>query len=345
MTMMTSPFVAQPMPLNRLMYRVIGALIPGVAVATWAFGIGVLVQVALAISVALATEALCLNLRRYPVRPYLADGSAVLTGCLLALSIPPLAPWWLVVLGTLIAVGFVKHLFGGLGQNPFNPAMVGFAALIVSFPAQMSRWAAPLALAPADLDALAQLSLIFTGHLSFGVGFDAVASATPLDAIRAGLLQRIPLTDILGMPKFGMLGGVAQQWIALGYLLGGLFLWQQRVIQWRLPVVFLGSLFLTATLFYLADPAHYTSPLFHLFAGGTMLGAFFIVTDPVTSPTTPLGQVIFAALTGMLVYLIRVLGNFPDGVAFSVIIMNIVVPFLDQYTQPAVFGRKRGGKA
>lgn len=339
--MMTSPFVAQPMPLQTMMFRVLVALVPGMAVATWAFGIGVLVQLVLAVAVALLTEALCLNLRRYPVRPYLFDGSAILTACLLALSIPPLAPWWLVVLGTVIAIGFVKHLFGGLGQNPFNPAMVAFAALIVSFPAQMSRWAAP----QADLNVLAQLSLIFAGHLPQGLGFDAVASATPLDSLRTSLLQHIPLDTILASPKFGALGGAAQQWIAAAYLFGGLYLWQQRVIQWRLPLVFLGSLLLTATLFHLADPMHYTSPLFHLFVGGTMLGAFFIVTDPVTSPTTPLGQYIYAGLAGLLVYLIRVLGNFPDGVAFSVIILNVVVPFLDQYTQPAVFGRKKGGKA
>ncbi len=339
--MMTSPFVAQPMPLQTMMFRVLVALVPGMAVATWAFGIGVLVQLVLAVAVALLTEALCLKLRRYPVRPYLFDGSAILTACLLALSIPPLAPWWLVVLGTVIAIGFVKHLFGGLGQNPFNPAMVAFAALIVSFPAQMSRWAAP----QADLNVLAQLSLIFAGHLPQGLGFDAVASATPLDSLRAGLLQHIPLDTILAAPKFGALGGAAQQWIAAAYLFGGLYLWQQRVIQWRLPLVFLGSMLLTATLFHLADPMQYTSPLFHLFVGGTMLGAFFIVTDPVTSPTTPRGQFIYAGLAGLLVYLIRVLGNFPDGVAFSVIILNVAVPFIDQYTQPAVFGRKKGGKA
>lgn len=340
--MMTSPFVAQPMPLQTLMFRVILALIPGIALAVWAFGIGVLVQITLAMIVALATEAGCLTLRRYPRRPYLLDGSAILTACLLALSIPPLAPWWLVVLGTFIAVGFTKHLFGGLGQNPFNPAMVGFAALIVSFPAQMSRWAAPLALPQPDLDAAAQITFILTGKLPQGLGFDAIASATPLDTLRTGLLQQLPLTDILQSPLFGAAGGMAQQWIAGGFLLGGLFLWQQKVIQWRLPLAFLAGLTLTATLFYLLDPAHYTSPLFHLFSGGAMLGAFFIITDPVTSPTTPLGQFIFAGLAGMLAYLIRVLGGFPDGVAFSVLIMNVAGPFIDQYTQPAVFGRKGG---
>ncbi|MDR3409804.1 MAG: RnfABCDGE type electron transport complex subunit D [Formivibrio sp.] len=339
--MKTSPFVAQPMPLQTVMVKVITALVPGVLLAVWAFGIGVLVQIALAIVVALATEAACLKLRNYPLKPFLTDGSAVVTACLLALSIPPLAPWWLIVLGTFIAIGFAKHLYGGLGQNPFNPAMVGFAVLIVSFPAQMSRWAAPRALAQPDLGALAQVVYIFTGHLS--QAFDAVASATPLDTIRTGLLQHGALRDILKAPLFHVGGGPAQQWISLGFLVGGLYLWRHKVINWRLPLAFIAGLGLTATVFWLADSAHYMSPLFHLVTGGAMLGAFFIITDPVTAPTTPLGQFIFAGLSGMLAYLIRVLGNYPDGVAFAVLILNIAGPFIDQYTQPAVFGRKKKG--
>lgn len=337
--MKTSPFVAQPMPLQTVMFKVVLALVPGILFAIWAFGIGVLVQIALAIVVALATEAACLKLRGYPLKPFIVDGSAVVTGCLLALSIPPLAPWWLVTLGTVIAIGLAKQIYGGLGQNPFNPAMVGFAALIVSFPAQMSRWAAPLALSQPDLDGWAQISYIFTGHLP--LAFDAVASATPLDAIRTGLLQHTPLANILQTPLFHVAGGPAQQWIAFGYLIGGLYLWRHKVIQWRLPLAFLGSLALTATLFWLVDSDHYASPLFHVLSGGAMLGAFFIITDPVSSPTTPLGQFIFAGLAGMLAYLIRTLGNYPDGVAFSVLILNIAGPFIDQYTQPAVFGRKK----
>lgn len=334
--MKTSPFVAQPMPLQTVMLKVVIALVPGILLAVWAFGVGVLVQIALAVTVALATEAACLKLRNYPLKPYLTDGSALVTACLLALSLPPLAPWWLIVLGTFIAIGFAKQLYGGLGQNPFNPAMVGFAILIVAFPAQMSRWAAPLALAQPDLGALAQVAYIFTGHLP--LAFDAVASATPLDAIRTGLLQHHTLGDIFSAPLFQ--SGPAQQWISLGYLVGGLYLWRHKVINWRLPLAFIAGLGLTATVFWLADSAHYASPLFHLLTGGAMLGAFFIITDPVTAPTAPLGQFIFAALAGMLAYLIRVLGNYPDGVAFAVLILNIAGPFIDQYTRPAVFGRK-----
>lgn len=339
MMMNTSPFVTKSVPLHAVMRKVAAALLPGIAIAVWAFGIGVLVQIALAVATALATETACLRLRGYPVKPFLKDGSAVVTACLLALSIPPLAPWWLVVLGTFIAIGLAKHLYGGLGQNPFNPAMVGFAVLIVSFPAQMSRWAAPLMLAQPDLSALAQIAYVFTGQLP--LAFDAIASATPLDAVRTGLLQHLNLGEILHAPLFGGAGGVAQQWISAGYLLGGLYLWQQKIISWRLPLAFLAGLGLTATVFWLADPAHYASPLFHLLSGGAMLGAFFIITDPITSPTTPRGQLIFAALAGLLAYLIRTQGGYPDGVAFSVLILNIAGPFIDQYTQPAVFGRKR----
>ncbi len=341
----TSPFVIKPMPLQVVMFKVAAALLPGIALAVWAFGIGVLVQIALAVAVALATEAACLKLRGYPLKPFLCDGSAVVTACLLALSIPPLAPWWLIVLGTFVAIGLAKHLYGGLGQNPFNPAMIGFAVLIVSFPAQMSRWAAPLLLAQPDLDALAQVAFIFTGQLPQALSFDAVAAATPLDAVRTGLLQHLPLADIFKAPLFGAAGGVGQQWIALGYLAGGLYLFQQKIIQWRLPLAFLSGLALTAALFWLVDPAHYASPLFHLLSGGAMLGAFFIITDPVTSPTTPRGQLIFAGLAGLLAYLIRTLGGYPDGVAFAVLILNIAGPFIDQYTQPAVFGRKKEDKA
>lgn len=340
----TSPFVAQPTPLQVIMFKVASALVPGVALAVWAFGIGVLVQISLAILVALLTETACLKLRGYPIKPFISDGSAIVTACLLALSLPPLAPWWLIVLGTFIAIGLAKHMYGGLGQNPFNPAMVGFAVLIVSFPAQMSRWAAPLLLVQPDLGSLAQVTYIFSGALPQGLIFDAVASATPLDTVRTGLLQHLPLADILNAPLFSA-DGIAQRWISVAYLIGGLYLWQQKIIQWRLPLAFLAGLGLTATAFYLVNPALYTSPLFHLLSGGTMLGAFFIITDPVTSPTTPRGQLIFAGLAGLLAYLIRVLGGYPDGVAFSVLILNIAGPFIDQYTQPAVFGRKKGVKA
>ncbi|GLS06141.1 electron transport complex subunit D [Chitiniphilus shinanonensis] len=343
--MRTSPFLVQPTPLQIVMLKVAGALLPGIALYAWTFGIGVLVQIALASVTALAVEAGCLKLRGRPLQPFLSDGSALVTAWLLALAVPPLAPWWMVVLATAVAIGLAKHLYGGLGQNTFNPAMVGFAVLIVSFPAQMSRWAAPLGLGMAELGGLAQLGWIFTGQLPAGLAFDAIASATPLDTVRTALGQGQPLAQILAAPIFGDVGGTGSEWIVLGWLVGGVFLWQQKLIPWQLPVGYLGALALTASAFHLADPAHYAGPGFHLATGAAMLGAFFIVTDPVTAPTTPWGRLLYAALAGVLTYLIRVFGSYPDGVAFAVLIMNIATPLIDQLTQPAVFGRKRGKAA
>lgn len=336
--MNTSPFFIKPTPLQVIMLKVAAALLPGIIALTWAFGVGVLVQIALALGTALLAEAACLKLRNYPIKPFISDGSAAVTAVLLALSMPPLAPWWMVVLATLIAICLAKHLYGGLGQNPFNPAMVGFAVMIVSFPAQMSRWAAPLPLDMPHLDSLAQIFTIFSGQLP--QAFDAMASATPLDTVKTALLQQHALSDIFQQPIFGAVAGVGSEWAAAGFLLGGLYLLWSKLIPWQIPVGFLGAFMLTATLFYGLDPRHYSPPWFHLFSGAAILGAFFIVSDPVTAPTTPRGRLIFAALAGMLTYMIRVFGAYPDGVAFAVLIMNIATPFIDQYTQPPVFGRK-----
>ncbi|MBM5571903.1 MULTISPECIES: RnfABCDGE type electron transport complex subunit D [Deefgea] len=340
----TSPHLVKPTPLQIVMLKVAAALLPGIAAYVWVFGAGILLQLLLASVTAIATEAACLKLRNYPIKPFITDGSAIVTAWLLALSLPPLSAWWMVVLATIIAIALAKHLYGGLGQNPFNPAMVGFAVMIVSFPAQMSRWNAPLGIAGVDLTAWQQFGYIFTGNLPNGLAFDTLASATPLDAVKTALLQSHSMAEIFSGAIFqvGFANWLPSQMalIAVAYLLGGLFLLQQRVIQWHLPVAFLAVLAGMSGLFYLIDPAHYTSPSFHLFSGAAMLGAFFIVTDPVSGPTTPRGRLIYGGLIGLLTWLIRTYGGYPDGVAFAVLIMNIATPFIDQYTQPAVFGRK-----
>lgn len=338
----TSPHVIKPTPLQVVMLKVAAALLPGIAAYVWVFGAGILLQILLATITALATEAACLKLRNYPIKPFITDGSAIVTAWLLALSLPPLSPWWMIVLATIIAIGLAKHLYGGLGQNPFNPAMVGFAVMIVSFPAQMSRWNAPLSLPNVDLTAWQQFRYIFAGILPDGLAFDTLASATPLDTVKTALMQSHSMNEIFSGAIFQ-----AGAWlpssvavIAMAYLLGGLYLLQQRIIQWQLPTAFLAVLLGMSGLFHLINPAQFTSPAFHLLSGAAMLGAFFIVTDPVTAPTTPRGRLIYAALIGLLTWLIRTFGAYPDGVAFAVLIMNIAAPFIDQYTQPAVFGRK-----
>ena len=340
--MFASDFSSQPVSTQVIMRRVLLALLPGIALYVWFFGAAILVSLALASITALATEAFMLKCRARPLAPFLKDNSALLTAWLLALSIPPLAPWWLIVVGTAFAILVAKQLYGGLGNNPFNPAMIGYAALIISFPAQMTHWLTPLNLGVDTLSFADQLAYIFGGQLPSGLTLDAVTTATPLDTLKTQLHLDRPVADIFSQPIYGVIGGKGSEWVAAGFLAGGVYLLLNRTITWHLPVAFLGSLFATASLFYLIDPAHYVAPAFHWFSGAAMLGAFFILTDPVTSPTTVKGKLIFAAGAGLLTYLIRVFGGFPDGVAFATLLMNLCVPLIDAYTQPKVFGAKGG---
>jgi electron transport complex protein RnfD len=345
---MNSPLVAEKSAVNVIMLKVLAALLPAIAVYVYLFGPAILVSITLASVAALATEAAVLHLRRYPLRVYLLDGSALVTAWLLALSMPPLAPWWLVVVGTVFAILVAKHLYGGLGNNLFNPAMVGFAALMISFPAHMTHWPAPDVLANSHWSFTQQMDFMFGGTLPAGGKLDAITMATPLDTLKTQLHLDRTVGEIQSAAIFSTLSGKGTEIIALFYLLGGLFLWQQRIISWHIPLSFLGAMFGTAGLFYLFDSSQYASPLFHLFAGGTMLGAFFIATDYVTSPTTLLGKLIFGAGIGVSAYVIRVFGGYPDGVAFAVLFLNSAVPLIDAYTQPRVFGHAgkwfKGGK-
>jgi len=338
--MLFSPFISKPDSVSAIMFKVLLALIPGIALYVWYFGPAILVSIALASITALGTEALMLKLRNRPIAPFLKDYSALLTAWLLALSIPPLAPWWLVVVGTAFAIAIAKHLYGGLGNNLFNPAMVGYAVLIISFPAQMSHWAAPQGLAVADLNFPQQLEYIFLGILPQGLSLDAITMATPLDTLRTHLHLLEPAAQILNMPIYGHLGGQGSEMVAWGFLFGGLYLIASRIISWHIPVAFLGTLFLIAGFFHLADPRFFAPPLLHWYSGAAMLGAFFILTDPVSSPTTNKGRLIFAAGAALLTYVIRVFGGFPDGVAFATLLMNICTPLIVLYTQPPVFGKK-----
>lgn len=320
---MNAPHLTRPVRVPVLMLKVLLALTPGIAMQTATFGVGVPVQIAIALVACLGFEAAMLALRAQPIRPTLLDGSAALTAVLLALCLPPTAPFWLAVIGGFFAIVVAKQLFGGLGNNLFNPAMVGFAVLLVSFPAQLAQWPAT---AP---DALASLQAIAGGS-----SFDALASATPLDQIRTATRQAS------ATPPPELFSASRLVWIALAYLAGGLYLLAIRLIPWQLPVGFLGALALSAVAGHLFDSGRYATPLFHLTAGAAMMGAFFIVTDPVSAPASARGRLIYAAGAGLLTWLIRTFGNYPDGVAFAVLIMNITVPLLDQTIKPPVFGRK-----
>lgn len=323
------------------MRRVILALIPGAAACLWLFGWGVLVNLVLATATALGAEALMLYLRRRPMGLFLNDGSAVVTALLLGLALPALAPWWLTVLATAFAIVVAKHLYGGLGYNPFNPAMIGYVVALISFPLPMTLWVTPQA--GAELTLVQTLAYQFTGALPDGLAIDAFTAATPLDTLKTGLAMSRTLTEIrAATPAFGTFGAHAWEWTGLAFLAGGLWLLHRRVIHWHIPAGMLGGLAVVAALFYVFDSDTYASPVFHLFSGGAMLGAFFIATDPVTASTTHRGRLIYGAGIGALTYVIRTWGGYPDGVAFAVLLMNMAVPAIDHYTQPRVFGEPRG---
>jgi Na+-translocating ferredoxin:NAD+ oxidoreductase subunit D len=336
-----SPYISDAPSVSAIMLKVLLALVPGIIAYVWVFGGGILVTLLLATVTALLAEAVMLKIRNRPLQPFLTDYSAVTTAWLLALAIPPLSPWWLIVVGTLFAIIIAKHLYGGLGYNPFNPAMIGYAVLLISFPALMTKWPAALQLAQTKLDFLDQLQFIFSGALPPQIMLDAVTSATPLDYLKTQLTLNHEVASISQAPIFGMFGGKGGEYVAGAYLLGGLYLWQQKIITWHLPVAFLTALAAVSGVFWLADSAHYASPAFHLFSGASMLCAFFIITDPVSGPTTPKGKLWFAAGVAIITYLIRVYGGYPDGVAFAVIFMNICVPLIDAHTQPRVFGHEK----
>jgi electron transport complex protein RnfD len=344
----SSPFTHGQRATGRIMLLVVLATLPGLLAQSYFFGYGTLVQVVLAVAVAWCSEALVLHLRQRPLKPTLADNSALLTALLLGISLPPLAPWWLVVIGTIFAIIIAKQLYGGLGQNPFNPAMAGYVVLLISFPVQMTTWLPSHALQLHPLTFSDVLATIFSGHTHAGLsayqlqqGVDGISQATPLDGFKTGLRAGHSAHDLLQLPILhGLLAGPGWQWINLGFLLGGMFMLAKRLISWHIPLSFLLVLTLCSTLAWLFDPAHSLPPLLELFSGATMLGAFFIATDPVTASTTPRGRLLFGALAGLLVWLIRSFGGYPDGVAFAILLANITVPLIDTYTQPRVYGQR-----
>ena len=265
----------------------------------------------------------------------------MVTAWLLALALPPLLPWWQTVLGSVFAIVVVKQLFGGIGYNPFNPAMAGYVLLLVSFPVTMTRWLPPEVAGGQALSFADSLHIIFSGTPPLDQTWDSLSSATPLDQMRSELSQNRMISEIRQSPLWGDFGGKGWEWIGNWFLLGGLFLLWRRVINWRIPVSMLGSLALVAGLFWAIDPETHPFPAFHLFSGGAILGAFFIATDPVSASTTPRGQLIYGALIGLMIFVIRTWGGYPDAVAFSVLLLNMAAPTIDYYTQPRVFGQRK----
>lgn len=328
------------------MLKVLYALIPGALASIYFFGWGVLFNLLIAISVCLLSEAVILRVRQRDVADSLLDGSALVTACLLALALPSLAPWWITVIASISAIAVAKHLYGGLGFNPFNPAMVGYIVVMISFPLEMTLWTAPMGVPHGAgtgwPDFTTTFNWVFLGVLPYGETIDSISMATPIDLIKTQLSQMHDVSETRNNANFSALfssiSGTGWQWINILYLAGGIWLVKKGVADWRIPTAFLISLILISNLFAVIDYSSNSSALFHAFSGGTMLCAFFIATDPVSASTTPRGRWIYGAGIGALVYIIRNWGGYPDGIAFAVVLMNIAAPLIDYYTQPKVYG-------
>ena len=334
-----SPHIPAPTSVNRVMKQVLIALIPGVIAYVAFFGPGILIQITIAVATALGFEALMLNMRKQPMHLHMTDLTAPVTAVLFALCLPPLLPWWATVVGMFFAIVVAKHLYGGMGFNLFNPAMVGYVVILIAFPLEASRWLAPNSLGGESLNLGDAFIAIFTGTLPPSVTWDAITQATPLDMIRTGRTQDIMLSEIRHDPVFGQFGGIGWEWVALFYALGGIYLMFRRIINWRVPAGLIAVIFAVSFPLYIVDPFVYPFPTEQLFLGGFMLGAFFIVTDPVTCSTTPRGRLIFGGGVALIALAIRRWGGYPDGIAFAVLVMNMAVPLIDRYTKPRVFGQ------
>ncbi|MEG7358750.1 RnfABCDGE type electron transport complex subunit D [Pseudomonas citronellolis] len=330
----SSPHATGANRTQKVMLQVLAALAPGALALIALYGVGPLFNLLWCSAVALGTEALMLHLRKRPLAVFLKDGSALVTAVLLALALPPYAPWWLSLLATAFALVFGKHLYGGLGQNPFNPAMLGYVVVLVSFPLEMTRWPSP----DAGLGLVDGLSRIL------GLGApppDAWAGATALDVLKNN--HSLTIDELVTQSTaFGHVGGRGVELVNLAFLAGGLLLLWRKLFTWHAPVGMLGGLFVMSLLFWNGSGSDsHGSPLFHLFSGAAMLGAFFIVTDPVSGATSNRGRLVFGLGVGIVTYVIRAWGGYPDGVAFAVLLMNLAAPTIDYYTRPRTYGHKK----
>jgi electron transport complex protein RnfD len=316
-----SPLETPDNRLQQAMKLVLLATLPGLLALFWFYGWGVLINLLLSLLTALIVEAAVLRLRRQPIQPTLSDGSALVSATLLAAALPPYCPWWLTVTAIASGLLFGKHVYGGVGKNPFNPAMLGFALAMVMFPQPMTHWPAH------GLD----LTTAFQQVFGAGRAPDAWAQATVLDSLRIN--KSLTMDELFASnPAFGRFGGHGVEWVNLAFLAGGLFLLQQRVFAWHAPLGMLASLFVVSLLCWNGSGSDsHGSPLFHLLSGATMLGAFFIITEPVSGAKTALARLLFGVGVGLLTYLIRTWGGYPDGVAFAVLLMNLGVPALERF--------------
>jgi electron transport complex protein RnfD len=310
---------------EQLMRAVIYSLLPACGVAVYFFGMPALVVLLIATLGCVATEVVFQRLMGQPVT--IGDGSAVITGILLALNLPPTSPWWMTLFGAVVAIGIGKQIFGGLGYNLFNPALVARVVLLISFPVHMTKWTLPTPL---------------------GSGLDAVTAATPLGEWKTAVMLTGKLPESMqgGYLDYllGNMPGCVGEVSALALLLGAAYLFRRKILTWHIPLSYVGSVVILSGAFWLADPSKYPNPVFHLLTGGLVLGAFYMATDMVTTPVSPRGMVLFGVGCGVLTVLIRLFGGYPEGVSFAILLMNAATPLIDRYFRPRTFGIAGGGR-
>lgn len=330
--MLSSPFIHAPRSTPWVMQHVVLALLPAIAASLFYFGWAQLSNLVLATLSCLMFEALALRIRGRALTP-LKDLSALVTAVLIALALPPAADWWLIVTASGVAMILAKHLYGGLGFNPFNPAMVAYVVVLISFPLQMSQWIAPLQ-APNLTDTL---GLVF-GDLAV----DGYTGATALELIRHN--DGLTVNQLIAQHA-AMAWGSPWHLIAGCYLLGGIYLLVRKIIFWQLPAGLIGAVLLSGLFVYDGSSDSALSPLMQVFSGAVLIGAFFIITDPVSAPTTPKGRLIAGLIAGLLVVVIRHFGNYPDAVAFAVLLVNLCAPLIDYFTLPRTYGHTKAKRA
>jgi electron transport complex protein RnfD len=341
-----APHVKTPDSITKIMWTVVLAMSPAFIYGIYLFGINAFILLTASVIAAVVAEAVTQYLLKKPIT--IKDGSAVVTGLLIGMNVPPGAPVWVVVLGSFFGIIIVKQLFGGLGFNIFNPALAARAFMVASWPVQMTtHWHKFSGVNVLSPDAINRIGLKKEA-------FDALTQATPLAVLKEGpqILQEYNISiqqlyDMIFSPQmlksmaFGNIGGVIGETSAVLLLVGGIFLMFRRIITWHVPFSFIGTVGALAFAYYSftgLPPAHLIA-FSHVVSGGLFLGAFFMATDMVTSPVTPMGMIIFGMGCGIITFVIRIWGGFPEGVSYSILLMNAVVPLIDRYTRPRIFGR------
>ena len=324
-TISQSPHVAGDFTVKKIMYSVIIALLPALAVSIYYFGLDAVRVTLIAVAATVFFEYI---IQKFLIKgkPTITDGSAIITGVLLAFNVPSNLPIWMIILGALVAIGVGKMSFGGLGKNPFNPALVGRVFLLISFPVDMTTWP--------------------TNRFALLANPDAVTGATPLAILKEGIKNGEKVTDLLSQVPpyldmfFGNTGGSLGEISAFALIIGLVYMLMKKVITWHIPVTMVGTIFIFSAILNFANPEKFADPVFHILTGGVMLGAIFMATDMVTSPMSKKGMIIFAVGIGIITVIIRNFGAYPEGVSFAILIMNGFVPLINKYFKPKLFGKK-----